>query len=154
MHCQSHNDRLRMVILYLCYSGMHGMDIDGNRVVEFFVRMIILTLELPWPPSVNHYWGQRGKRRYLTSKALLFRHAVLKIFRNDPSPFPPSDRLSLEVQLFPPDKRRRDIDNVLKGLLDSLQHAGVFKDDNQIDRLAIVREPELSNRCIVTIQSL
>ena len=34
---------------------------------------------------------------------------------------------------------KRDLDNILKSLLDSLDHAGVFDDDEQIDELHVLR---------------
>lgn len=49
-------------------------------------------------------------------------------------------RLSVEVEVYPPDRRRRDLDNVCKAALDSLQHAGVYKDDSQIDSLLLKRK--------------
>jgi Holliday junction resolvase RusA-like endonuclease len=36
-------------------------------------------------------------------------------------------------------RRRRDIDNLLKCTLDSLEHARVFADDSQVDELYIER---------------
>lgn len=53
--------------------------------------------------------------------------------------FTKEDRLALEVFAHPPDKRRRDIDNILKCLCDGLQHAGVYEDDCQIDDIHISR---------------
>ena len=41
--------------------------------------------------------------------------------------------------LFPRDKRKIDIDNRIKSVLDALQDAGVFDDDFQVDELSIVR---------------
>lgn len=41
------------------------------------------------------------------------------------------------ITLYPPDKRRRDIDNVLKVLIDSLVSANVICDDSQITRLLV-----------------
>jgi crossover junction endodeoxyribonuclease RusA len=54
---------------------------------------------------------------------------------------PLTTRLAVEMLLYPPDRRRRDIDNTAKALLDALQHAGVYTDDSQIDRLVIERGP-------------
>ncbi len=48
-------------------------------------------------------------------------------------------RVGVSVVLHFSDKRRRDLDNCLKGLFDCLTHAGVWKDDSQIDKLHIVR---------------
>ncbi len=48
-------------------------------------------------------------------------------------------RLSVKIDMHPPDARRRDVDNVLKPLLDALQHGGAFRDDSQIDKLTIER---------------
>lgn len=41
--------------------------------------------------------------------------------------------------LFPRDKRKIDIDNRIKCVLDALQDAGVFNDDFQVDELSIAR---------------
>jgi crossover junction endodeoxyribonuclease RusA len=48
-------------------------------------------------------------------------------------------RLKVEIAAFPPDRRARDLDNLLKSCLDSLQHSGVFESDSQIDDLRIWR---------------
>lgn len=56
--------------------------------------------------------------------------------------FVSEDSIKIRIKAYPPDKRRRDLDNLLKSLLDSLQHAKLFPDDYQIDRLAIQRMPE------------
>ena len=45
------------------------------------------------------------------------------------------------VNLLPPDKRRRDIENTAKCLLDSLTHAGLWLDDYQISALHMIRHP-------------
>ena len=48
-------------------------------------------------------------------------------------------RLKVDILVFPPDNRRRDLDNVLKAVLDSLEDAKVFKDDSLIDDLRVRR---------------
>lgn len=61
-------------------------------------------------------------------------------------------RLSMHVSMWPPDRRRRDIDNPLKALLDACEHAGCYEDDGQIDELHIVRqEIYRGGRCTILI---
>jgi crossover junction endodeoxyribonuclease RusA len=50
-------------------------------------------------------------------------------------------QLAIEIRAYPPDKRKRDLDNILKSLLDSLTHAGLIVDDSQFDAIAIARLP-------------
>jgi len=58
----------------------------------------------------------------------------------------------MRIVVAPPDRRRRDLDNVLKSLLDSLEHAGVYTDDSQIRKLSIERsEPVENGRTFVQI---
>ena len=53
--------------------------------------------------------------------------------------FPMDQRLKFEVLAMPKDRRRRDLDNLLKVLCDALESAGVFKNDSQIDEIVIKR---------------
>ena len=50
-------------------------------------------------------------------------------------------RVAVTLALYPPDKRRRDVDNYSKAVLDLLTKASVWDDDSQIDRLTIERGP-------------
>jgi crossover junction endodeoxyribonuclease RusA len=95
-------------------------------------------VELPYPPSINHYWRRVGHRTLISREGRRFRARVLAILaalRVEPMTGP----LHVEVDLHPPDRRRRDIDNVQKALLDALQHGGAYADDGQIDRLVLTR---------------
>ncbi len=115
--------------------------------------MTHLSLSLSYPPSVNTYWGFQGHRRFLTNKAREFKTNVLaaKLALNTGN-FG-ANRVGIEVKLYPPDRRVRDIDNVLKPLLDALVAAGVLNDDGQIDLLIVSRETVVSGgRCEVCIK--
>ena len=93
---------------------------------------------LPFPPSVNRLWRNIGNRTILSREAREYRQTVKEILdyeRFDTLHGP----LAVTIHVFPPDRRRRDIDNLQKALLDSLQHAGAFVDDSQIERLSIER---------------
>jgi len=65
--------------------------------------------------------------------------ALLAAVRLSPDTSTFRGRLDMVVTLHPPDRRRRDIDNSMKGLLDALEYAGVYEDDSQIDHLTIDR---------------
>ena len=107
----------------------------------------MLSVTLPWPPSVNHYYRHVG-RRVLISRAgqeyrrtvcgLLGRPATASSASGNRKP-PRSGRVALAMDAFPPDRRRRDLDNTLKAICDSVQHAGVYEDDSQIDLLTVRR---------------
>ncbi len=68
--------------------------------------------------------------------------------------FKKEDRIELCVDAFPPDKRVRDLDNLFKSLLDSLQAGGVFHNDNQIDALSIIRLKELRGYVKVYLEKI
>lgn len=48
-------------------------------------------------------------------------------------------RVSVRVTIIlnPPDKRRRDVDNYSKAVLDALTSAGIWDDDSQVKELTI-----------------
>lgn len=97
-----------------------------------------LTIELPYPPSVNHYWRRVGARTLISSEGRRYRSRVASILalrRVRPIP----GALDVRVRVHPPDRRRRDLDNAMKALLDALEHGGAYADDFQIDHLDIWR---------------
>lgn len=106
-------------------------------------QMILDGVELPYPPSVNNYWLSGRDRRtgrhmkYLTARARTFKHSV-ELLCGQKQAF--SGRVGVRVLVWPPDRRTRDLDNLLKGLLDSITGAGVIIDDCQIDEIHMIRE--------------
>ncbi len=96
------------------------------------------TITLPWPPSVNHYWRLWRGRMVLSRQGRAYRVQVGVLLRAA-GVVPLSGPLAMHVELYPPDRRTRDIDNALKAIGDSLQHGGAFQDDSQIEWLLIRR---------------
>ena len=96
--------------------------------------MSMTWIDLPHPPSVNHYWGRRGNRVFLSKRGRLFREEVIYRLKGLPS-FTKDVRV--DIFWHPPDNRRRDIDNIIKPTLDALQHGGVYEDDSQIVSLLV-----------------
>jgi crossover junction endodeoxyribonuclease RusA len=105
-----------------------------------------MKLILPWPPSNNHYWGSRDKTRFLTARGKQYRvDTLLAVFAcNRGAPKPLMGKLRLNIVANPPDRRARDLDNLLKAPLDALAKAGVYADDKQIDELTIKRGEVMS----------
>ena len=103
------------------------------------------SVTLPWPPSVNHYWRKWRNRMVISREGREFRCRVERLCTAPAGDFgsdngnkkPP--RIALCMDAFPPDRRRRDLDNLLKSTQDSLAHAGVYEDDSQIDLLLVRR---------------
>ena len=113
-----------------------------------------LKLKLPYPPTVNHYWGQLGSKKFLGKKGKEFREAVFLCCLNARKGTL-NARLKMEVYLYPPDNRKRDIDNVLKPLLDALEHANVYENDSQIDKLCVTRRETIpGGSCHVEITAI
>ncbi|MFW5690787.1 MAG: RusA family crossover junction endodeoxyribonuclease [Planctomycetota bacterium] len=99
-----------------------------------------MELTLPFPPSVNHYYRRVGPRTLISREGRAFRKEVCaRLGGGGPRKPPAGGRIALAMDAFPPDRRRRDLDNLLKCTQDSLSHAGVFEDDSQIDLLAVRR---------------
>lgn len=95
-----------------------------------------LKITLPYPVSMNVIWRQgRNGRLYLNPAVTRYRKAVWALTFNKPK-FG-NAMVSIDIKMFPPDKRRRDADNICKSILDSLQHAGVIDDDVQVQKLSV-----------------
>lgn len=111
--------------------------------------MNAVSLTLPWPPTVNTYWRSivlGGKHCRARSQVLIseqgrtYRKTVAELVLDCKVPRNAlKGSLAVKAIAFPPDRRARDLDNLWKGMLDSLKHAGVIRDDGDIDDLHIVR---------------
>lgn len=95
---------------------------------------------LPWPPSVNHYWRNFRGRMVIGARGRAYRKAAIEAISDQAVPTDGiGGPLKVELVAFPPDRRRRDLDNLQKALLDSVVAAGVIEDDSHIDDLRVVR---------------
>jgi len=109
---------------------------------------------LPWPPTVNTYWRNVAGRVLISQSGREYRQAIAELAAAEKWPKYGSARLSVSIEAWMPDKRRRDLDNLLKSMLDSLTHAGVWDDDSQIDGLAIWRAPLIGGMCKVEVTTI
>ena len=73
---------------------------------------------------------------HINKRGKSYRTCVRYILKDET---PLEGKLKLHIDVFPPDKRKRDLDNINKCLIDSLQYGGVIKDDFDIDSLSMKR---------------
>ena len=108
-----------------------------------------MILRLPFPPSTNRLWRIGGGRAHLSPEYRAFLQAAAATL--------PRERLDAPgfvvwIKAFPPDRRRRDVDNLAKAILDALTNCGVWKDDALVDDLrATMGEPASPPFVIVSI---
>lgn len=114
----------------------------------------MIEIDLPYPPSVNHYWRVGRGRVYLSAEGRGYKARVASRLR--------ASRLrcltgpvSMLLLLHPPDRRRRDLDNAMKALWDAIVRGGVLEDDSQIRHVeAYMLEPEKGGKVRLLLQPL
>ena len=109
-----------------------------------------MTLEIPaLPPTVNNYKGRNGHREFLTDKALAFNGLVDSVVMRRKLN---SERFEVGIALYFKDRRRCDIDNRVKPLLDAIVRAGLIPDDSQIDSIIVTREHDVKERTTLYVR--
>lgn len=98
--------------------------------------MKTVTIRLPWPPSVNHYYGRsKNGHVYLKEAGRLYRRKAATEFARLGWPRL-EGKVRVHLVLSPPDQRKRDIDNIRKAVYDALSdrkgHWGIIADDADI----------------------
>lgn len=103
----------------------------------------MLTLTLPFGPTANRHWRYVNGRVLLSAEGRRYRTTVAECVLEQCGKMLQvcEGRLSVEIDLRPPDRRRWDLDGRIKPCLDALVSAGVLIDDERIDRLLVVRKP-------------
>lgn len=112
-------------------------------------------ITLPFPPTLNHMHVNVHKGRIRSKAYVAFCGLVEHIVARENVPKFGAQRLAVTISLHWPNKRKGDLDNRAKAVLDSLQRAGVYDDDECIDRLTLLRgEIVKGGLCVVTIEVL
>lgn len=84
--------------------------------------------------STQHIYGQFRGRRYMKKEGKEKKVYYASFFSNIKKPF--TCKLSMDVKLFFPDNRRRDVDNYNKVLLDAFTGV-IYEDDSQLYHLGV-----------------
>jgi crossover junction endodeoxyribonuclease RusA len=119
----------------------------------------LIKLILPIPPSANAMYknaprtakgGKRYTGRDLTDTYKTYRDNMW--YRCKQRKIPKlTGRVSIWIMVQFADKRDRDIDNLVKTLLDSLQYAQILENDKQVDSLWVMRGPLFEGGRVIVI---
>lgn len=103
-----------------------------------------MNLELSWPPSVNVYWRHVGAKVLISREGRAYALKVYGCVLNQIMPscaLAASRRInypvSVDIIAHPPNKARRDLDNLPKAILDALTKARLWEDDSLVHDLRI-----------------
>ena len=109
------------------------------------------SIKLPYPPSAN--------KLYRAVKGRVIKSAVYRQWALSCQAFAMgADVLSegswrVSVDMVPPDRRRRDLDNILKPALDILVTLGLTPDDSEcMEIIAHKREPFGAGHLLITYE--
>ena len=115
----------------------------------------MLEITLPWPPSLNSYWRSvPGKGVLISKDGRDYRERIIAMAVAQKWQSFGSQRIKVEIEAWMPDRRKRDLDNLLKSVLDCMTKAGVWDDDSQIDDLRIVRAPHIGGMLKARISAI
>jgi crossover junction endodeoxyribonuclease RusA len=123
-------------------------------------RRCRMEFELPYPPSVNQYWRRFRGRMVLSKAAQAYRKAVAAAVLEHwgySRRKPIAAGVAIRLTVHPPDRRRRDLDNVLKAVLDAVVKAGIMEDDSQVERLSLAWgtvDPTSGGRVVMRLRVL
>lgn len=107
---------------------------------------------LPFPPSVNGTF-RKHNGAHLSERYIAWRDAAtVDILSQRPAKV--RGQVAITLEFNAPDRRPRDIDNLLKAPLDLLVKQGVIEDDNcKFVREVTARWVEQGPPCAITIRS-
>ena len=118
------------------------------------LNLSVVEITLPWPPTVNTYWRQFQGRVLISKQGREYRKVVADQVMLQRAAKHLDHAVRVEIKAFRPDRRRRDLDNLLKALLDSMTHAGVMDDDALIEDLRIYWADEIGGMVKVKIEAM
>lgn len=115
----------------------------------------MITLSLPFPPSVNRLWrASKGGGVYKSKAYSDWRKAAVWTIVSQARGLQPiRGAYKLTLKLVRPDRRYRDLDNMLKAVSDALTDSGIIVDDRLCEWIE-ARWVEDGDPCIVIVEDI
>lgn len=105
----------------------------------------MIQTKLEYPPSANSIWRSSGSKVYRSAEYVSWRKAaewtVKTAVRMQGGKI--HGPYSLLIEAGRPDRRKRDIDNLIKPLSDALVHGGAIADDSDCATVTATWVPDL-----------
>jgi crossover junction endodeoxyribonuclease RusA len=108
---------------------------------------------LPFPPTLNGLYAGKG-RRYKSDRYKAWIKAAREALWLQSVPEWVNGPLRVELAFVRPDKRKRDLDNVAKAVLDFCTDNKIWDDDSQIEHLTLKWVKEDFKGCRIVITKL
>jgi crossover junction endodeoxyribonuclease RusA len=97
----------------------------------------MIQITLPFPPGVNNLFATVGKRRVRSKRYREWSSAAWLAAMQQPRPDAIQGPFIASFLVTRPDKRKRDLDGLLKAPLDFLVELGLIDDDSMAQSLTI-----------------
>lgn len=141
------------IVLGMCRTHYYQR-YNANREQKH-MNMPVFKLKIDYPPMTGNktYRRLRSGHVYMQPQAAKYKKETVNRVKecfgewcaqiNDSVDRWIGEETEFEVQMtvVPPDRRRRDIDNIIKIILDALEGGGVFKNDSHVGTLIVRRRP-------------
>ena len=110
-------------------------------------------LVAPFPPSTNNLFVNRSRGRFPSDAYKAWRaEADIAFIQQKPlTEF--YDKTEITLSFGRPDRRKHDLDNLAKAILDHLVSWGVINDDSLIEKLTLQWAPDVTG-CRIEIESI
>lgn len=106
---------------------------------------MICELYTSYPPTINTYYTRTQRGLFISTKGRKFRDELIKDFHEQLGGMSKiTGKVRIDVIAWVPDNRVRDLDNIMKPVMDAMTHAGFWEDDCQVDQMCVYRGAKVS----------
>jgi len=102
----------------------------------------MIEFRLPWPPTLGKYYRCIHGKMIRSKAGRIYRDKVIELIDRYDMAYGIETEVGMLIKLAPPMNGIFDADNYNKAILDSLTHAGFWKDDSQVGDLRVVKLPK------------
>jgi crossover junction endodeoxyribonuclease RusA len=88
------------------------------------------------PTSANRLWTIAGRKMIPTREYAMWKSATGLLWKSQAHGLVIDGPYALRMYARKPDKRRRDVDNLLKAASDTIVYAGLVSDDSHCERVS------------------